>query len=206
MDQGAYRYTTLSGKTGHPNSDAVKQAWPNLRKRETFDLDSGIKIEERTFNDPSAVKPADGPGISVKSGGKSSDAPSRAAGAAGGRAKAKALAKKKVTPDQQATALKRRLKSKQPPPEPKTVSFDKKAPEYMDKPSDVGDTGRPAAGSGLPRTDPSTVRPRPSDQPEETEAPTADGDTEPIAPSESCLLYTSPSPRDTERSRMPSSA
>ena len=33
-----------------------------------------------------------------------------------------------------------------------------------------------------------------------------DGFSSPYTPDEICLLYTSPSPRDTERSRMPSSA
>ena len=41
---------------------------------------------------------------------------------------------------------------------------------------------------------------------EQTVATAASGDARKYAPQHSCLLYTSPSPRDRTRSRMPSSA
>ena len=51
-----------------------------------------------------------------------------------------------------------------------------------------------------------SVKHRPTETPVVTAEPTAELTAEPTAEPTDCLLYTSPSPRDRQKSRMPSSA
>ena len=78
----------MSGKTGHKTSDDIKTAWPNLRKRETYDVITGILIESRDFNNELDKLKSGSDVPTSASGRKLSDSVVRNQGRQGGMTKA----------------------------------------------------------------------------------------------------------------------